>query len=78
MLANHATRLKSQRIRVGTWVKLKHPPKTRNGLMTVAQVIGEFSDIEGGVILSEYLDGFRCWNKQDLVAIKRPMARRTS
>jgi len=46
-------------IRVGTRVTLK-------GCKTVATVIHRMSDVPGGVVLDKYLQGFRCWNIEDL------------
>jgi hypothetical protein len=46
-------------IRVGTVVRLKGQTKT-------AKVIQMLDDIEGGVRLDDYLEGFRFWNVADL------------
>jgi hypothetical protein len=56
-----ALRLKKEKdmIRVGTVVRLKGQKKT-------AKVVQMLDDIEGGVRLDGYLEGFRFWNVADL------------
>ena len=54
---------RKQIIRVGTIVRLKGKKRT-------AKVITRFQDIEGGVVLSPELGGYRCWNVEDLERAK--------
>ena len=61
-------------MRVGTWVRLKQ--RVRSGPQK-AQIDGEYPTLaRGAVSLSERLDGFRWWNKSDLVRTTAPKGRR--
>jgi len=50
-----------QRLRIGSHVRLIRTPKAGT-----AKIVKRLSDIRGGVVLDSKLDGFRCWNIQDL------------
>lgn len=55
---------------VGSWVALKK--RVRSGPQKAQIVLEDDAFAEGAVLLSIRLDGFRWWNKEDLVLTDPP------
>ena len=54
-------------MKVGQLVRLKLGKSSLKGPRKVARILRFMREIEGGVVVSEALDGvFRCWNIKDL------------
>lgn len=57
-------------MKIGDTVKLKKGTvRLERGGKRVAKVIEKLSDVEGGLVLSERLGGFRYWNVLDLEVV---------
>ena len=57
------------KLKVGDWVMLKpeiRMPEHRRKKNRAAQIQSLLRDIEGGLFLSDPLDGFRYWNVKDV------------
>jgi hypothetical protein len=53
------------RLRTETVKTLRRPKRKRR----VARITAELPDVKDGVVLSTYLEGFRCWHLADLVRV---------
>lgn len=66
---------KTPRKRVGSWVALKRP-RLLSVAAERARIVEECPEFaRGAVRLSEPLDGFRWWNKADLIVAEPPRGR---
>jgi hypothetical protein len=57
---------------IGDHVRLRRPLFLRAGPRPVTTIEGHFTEIEGGVVLTDRLEGFYCWNERDLERVPTP------
>lgn len=56
----------TQALEIGARVRLTENAAKQPGPRQVTTVEGLFTEIEGGVVLRDKLEGFYCWNQRDL------------
>jgi hypothetical protein len=60
---------------IGDRVRLRRAAALEPGPRTVTTVEGMFTDVAGGIVLTDRLEGFYCWNVMELERAPRLRSR---